>query len=106
MKTVPLITAFRDLEKYISRNSPSILTGLGIGLGVASTILAVGATPKAVRLLEMKKKEDRKEKLAYFGGDIHSDAVPMLRYVLLDHHPWQSNNNRRLIHTLAPCVRL
>lgn len=63
MKTVPLITAFRDLEKYISRNSPSILTGLGIGLGVASTILAVGATPKAVRLLEMKKKEDRKEKL-------------------------------------------
>lgn len=63
MKTVPLITAFRDLEKYISRNSPSILTGLGIGLGVASTVLAVGATPKAVRLLEMKKKEDRKEKL-------------------------------------------
>lgn len=63
MKTVPLITAFRDLGKYVSRNSPSILTGLGIGLGVASTVLAVGATPKAVRLLETKKKEDRKERL-------------------------------------------
>lgn len=63
MKTVPLSTAFRDLGKYVSRNSPSILTGLGIGLGVASTVLAVGATPKAVRLLETKKKEDRKEKL-------------------------------------------
>lgn len=63
MKTVSLNTAFRDLGKYISRNSPSILTGLGIGLGMASTVLAVTATPKAVRLLEEKKKEDQKEKL-------------------------------------------
>lgn len=63
MKTVPLSAAFRDLGKYISRNSPSILTGLGIGLGVASTVLAVTATPKAIQLLEEKKKEDQKEKL-------------------------------------------
>lgn len=63
MKTVPLNAAFRDLGKYISRNSPSILTGLGISLGVASTVLAVTATPKAVRLLEEKKKEEKKEKL-------------------------------------------
>lgn len=63
MKTVPLNTAFRDLGKYISRNSPSIITGLGIGLGVASTVLAVIVTPKAVQLLAEKKKEEQKEKL-------------------------------------------
>ncbi len=63
MKTVPLSTAFRDLEKYVSRNSPSILTGLGIGLGIASTVLAVSATPKAIQLLEARKKEEQKDKL-------------------------------------------
>ena len=82
MKTVPLNTAFRDLGKYISRNSPSILTGLGIGLGVASTVLAVTATPKAVRLLEEKKKEEKKEKLTVVET-VKTAGVIFRRYLLL-----------------------
>ena len=75
MKTVPLNTAFRDLGKYISRNSPSILTGLGIGLGVASTVLAVTATPKAVRLLEEKKNGWR----LLYSGDTCCCRIDLLR---------------------------
>ena len=41
----------------ISRRSPEILTGIGIAGMVTASVLAVKATPKAMRLLEEAKKE-------------------------------------------------
>ena len=41
----------------ISRRSPEILTGIGIAGMVTASVLAVKATPKAIRLLEEAKKE-------------------------------------------------
>lgn len=47
----------KDAQKVISKRSPEILTGLGIAGMVTTTVLAVQATPKAIRLLEEKKEE-------------------------------------------------
>ena len=45
------------VKKYITKHSPEILTGLGIASMITSTVLAVKATPKAVKLLQEQKHE-------------------------------------------------
>lgn len=45
------------------KHSPEILTGLGITGMITTTVMAVRATPKALILLEEKKKETETEKL-------------------------------------------
>lgn len=61
----PNITGIIDsAKKTITAHSPEILTGLGIAGMLTTTILAVGATPKALRLIEEKKNElECKDKL-------------------------------------------
>lgn len=53
-------TAHDRVVKY----GPEILTGVGIAGMITTTVLAVKATPKALELLEEKKKEEKVEKLA------------------------------------------
>ena len=48
---------------FIGKHSPEILTGLGITGMLTSTVLAVTATPKALRLIENKKKELKTDEL-------------------------------------------
>lgn len=48
---------FRSIQKH----SPEILMSVGIGGMITSTILAVRATPKALILLEQRKKESEEE---------------------------------------------
>lgn len=55
---------FKDAQEVVVKHSPEILTGLGIAGMIATTILAVKETPKAIRLLEAKKQELEVEKLA------------------------------------------
>ena len=52
---------FRNMQTSISRNSPAILTGIGIAGMIGTTIMAVQATPKALRIIEDKQFES--------GGD-------------------------------------
>lgn len=47
----------KQVTTSISRRSPEILTGIGIAGMVTASVLAVKATPKAIRLLEEAKKE-------------------------------------------------
>lgn len=54
---------FKGVRKTVSKHSPEILTGLGIGGMVTATVLAVGATPKALKLIEEKKREEHVDKL-------------------------------------------
>ena len=47
----------RNTEVFLKRNAPTILTSIG-GVGViATSIMAVKATPKAIRLIEEAKEE-------------------------------------------------
>lgn len=58
-----LTKVFSDAQKYLSKHSPEILIGLGITGMITTTVLAVKATPKALKLIEKKKKEEHKDKL-------------------------------------------
>lgn len=58
-----LANVFKSVKTSVSKHSPEILTAFGIGGMVTTTILAVKATPKALRLLEEKRKEEWRDKL-------------------------------------------
>lgn len=58
MKTPKIKELTSDAQKFIVRNSPKILIGLGIAGMITSTVLAVDATPKALKLIE--EAEDQK----------------------------------------------
>lgn len=50
-------TFFKDVKMAMTKHSPEILTGLGIAGMIATTVMAVRATPKALELIESKKEE-------------------------------------------------
>lgn len=54
---------FKTATDTLTKHGPEILTGLGIAGMIGCTILAVKATPKALELIEKKKKEEKAEKL-------------------------------------------
>lgn len=50
-------------DSVFKKHGTKILTGLGVAGLVTTTILAIEATPKAVRIIEEKKKKEHKESL-------------------------------------------
>jgi hypothetical protein len=53
----------RTFGMMFQRRAPEILTGIGISGMIITTVLAVRATPEAVRKIEEKKKEVKQDKL-------------------------------------------
>ena len=53
----------QSIKTSFGKHSPEILTGIGIAGSVVAIVCAVKATPKAMVLIEEKKKELQKEKL-------------------------------------------
>ena len=47
----------KDIRTGLSKHSPEILTGIGITGMITTVVLAVKATPKAINLIEEKKKD-------------------------------------------------
>lgn len=54
----------KDLQSSVSRHAPEILTGLGITGVIATVGLAIKATPKALELLEERKREEHVDELS------------------------------------------
>ena len=46
----------KSAQTTLSKHSPEILTGIGIAGMVTTVVLAVKATPKALQLIEEKKR--------------------------------------------------
>lgn len=63
MNTQAISNFARDVRLTLSKHSPEILIGIGITGMIATTVLAVKATPKALYLIEEKKAELEVDKL-------------------------------------------
>lgn len=66
MSKINMAKLFKDAQSILSKHSPAILTGVGIAGMITTTVLAVRATPKALKLMEEKREElqlDADEKL-------------------------------------------
>lgn len=63
MGKIDLKKVSKDLGDYITKHSPEILISFGIAGMISATVLAVTATPKALKSIETKKKELNKDKL-------------------------------------------
>ena len=59
-----LTKVVKDMKTMVSKRSPEILTGIGIAGMITTTVLAVKATPKALRLIDEEKDALGEEKLA------------------------------------------
>lgn len=57
MNKTDVLRFFRKVGSKVSEHSPEILTGIGIAGMVGTTVLAVKATPKALRLIEEEKRK-------------------------------------------------
>ena len=57
-------TALKKATAYLAEKSPTIFTGIAVGSSIASVALAIKATPKAMKLLEEKRKNSPGEKIA------------------------------------------
>lgn len=54
---------FKGVRSAMTKHSPEILVGVGIASMITSTVLAVKATPKALKMIDEKKQEEQKEVL-------------------------------------------
>lgn len=63
MSKFNLSKAARSVRTALSKHSPEILTGLGVAGLIASTVMAVTATPKALKYITDKKEELGVDKL-------------------------------------------
>ena len=63
MKNEKVRYFFNGIAKKIQSYSPEILIGAGISGMISSTVMAVKSTPKAMTLIQEKKKELNKEEL-------------------------------------------
>ena len=61
MKKEELMSTVKMVKGVLSKNSPKILTGIGIVGMVTATVFAVQATPKAMQLIEEEKRRKNEE---------------------------------------------
>ena len=64
MNKPKLAATFRNVKTAMAKHSPEILTGIGIAGMIGTTVLAVKATPKALRLIEERREELELEPMA------------------------------------------
>lgn len=74
MKKPNMTALFKDVKTTLVKHSPEILTSLGIGGMITTTILAVKATPKALELIAVAKEEKFNE-----VGDEHLTKTEVVK---------------------------
>lgn len=63
MNTKTINNVTKNVVKTVEKNRPQIFTFLGVAGFITAGVLAVNQTPKALRLIEKKKRQENKEKL-------------------------------------------
>lgn len=68
----------KNIGRTLRKHGPEILTGCGVAAGITSTILAVKATPKAIRILEEEKLHVA-DANGYLPEDVKIPPVDMIK---------------------------
>lgn len=63
MGKINFCTILKNTEQFVNKHSPEILTGIGIAGMIGTTVMAVKATPKALQLIEERKRETKTDEL-------------------------------------------
>ena len=63
MNKETITNLFNTTKAFVTKRSPEILTGIGIAGMITTTVLAVKATPKALKLIDETKAAEEKEEL-------------------------------------------
>lgn len=74
MSKINLSNVPKQIVHFAKQKSPEILTGVGIGLGACTAVLAVKATPKALMLIEEKKREINRDILEEAKANGHDEC--------------------------------
>lgn len=61
MSKINVPALLKSMQQVVSKHSPEILTGIGIAGMITTTILAVKATPKAEKLIELECERQNRE---------------------------------------------
>ena len=115
------LTFLNTIKVGVKKKSPQIMIGLGIAGGITTTVLAVKATPKAIRLLQEARYSKSGDGLT--GSDNEED-LPSLTPVEVLHpgrdywrtfdrvYSWgefgsrqKERGNRYSIQTIGNCIR-
>lgn len=59
MNKTKLSTLFKSVQTAMYKHSPEILTGIGIAGMITTTVLAVKATPKAIKIIEEHEETEK-----------------------------------------------
>lgn len=80
MKKVTMPAGIKKIQKVLTKRSPEILTGIGIAGMITTTVLAVKATPKALRLIdETEHKKAIKWDKEYPDCDNSADKIKLTK---------------------------
>lgn len=88
MSKVKIGNLIRTVRAGFTKRSPEILLGIGIASGITTTILAVKATPKAIRLIEQAETEKEKPLTTSLLHQLllhHSKTSDLLSYNRFQH---------------------
>lgn len=72
-----LSKAVKKVQMEMAKRSPEILTGIGIAGMITTTVLAVKATPKAIRMLEVER--DLKKGASDWNEDISLTPIEAVK---------------------------
>ncbi len=79
MKGVNLKAMTNTLHMFIKKHNPEILTGIGVAGMITTTVMAVRATPKAIRLLEIEKDRQNRINLNEAKKNNYDDCAVLTR---------------------------
>ena len=74
-----MMNTVQSLRNTVSKNSPMILTGLGVAGLVTTTVMAVKATPKALELINDERHSRADEDETFIYGDTPIPKMDLIK---------------------------
>lgn len=103
MSKTGLTEVARSVQTAVKKHSPEILTGIGIAGMLTTTVLAVRATPRAVKLIEEEKRKQNRELVqeAMANGEKDCQQIDKLKPIEVVRLTWKCYIPSALVGTVS-----